>query len=248
MDERGVVDDSEYERVLDILRKCGCENSLFGLIRQVFAIQNDALERGFLFYSYSLLEKFKSSPQLFKKENWKEKQDAEPRKWVQSQFQKYSNRFKNYTFDMEVPIVPFFQGTAKSTAMKIAQTGFTTVATLDDGWYARGIYFTSNLKYASSYSKLAMKGTDPYSYIVVAFTSPGNIYPVIEGPLDKGSLKGHPGVINPGYQSHYVCVCGSGSKKPGWPCQKGEKNFVDEMVLFQDAQAVPKYLLVIENL
>jgi len=191
-------------------------------------------------------KKHKSAPQLFKKENWKEKEDSKPRNWVYSKFLSYSKKFKKLSNDKEIPLVPFFQGTAESTAMKIAQTGFTTVATLDDGFYARGIYFTRSLRYASYYSKLANKG-GPYSYIMVAFTTPGNIYPVIEGPLDKGTFKGHPGVINPGYQSHYVCVCGPGSKKPGWPCEMGEKQFVDELVLFQDAQAVPKYLLVIEN-
>jgi len=139
-----------------------------------------------------------------------------------------------------------FQGTSKSTASKIAQTGFSTVATLDDGFYARGIYFTSDIEYASYYSKLANKGKTEIAYLILAFVSPGHIYPVTESPKDKHSLRGKAGVISPGYQSHYVCVGGPGSLLIGFPSPQGNKDFVDELVLFQDAQALPKYIIAYE--
>jgi len=193
------------------------------------------------------MEKYSSSPQLFKKETWKLKPDVEDRRWVFDNFAKYAKKFTDFSEDAQVPIIPMFQGTAENTSMKIAQTGFSTVATLDDGFYARGIYFTSSINYASYYSTIAMKGKGPYVCIMMAFVSPGNPYPVIEGPIDKNTLKGKAGVINPGYQSHYISVMAPGSSQPGWPCVKGDKLVADELVIFQDAQAMPKYILMVER-
>jgi len=237
--------DSEFQKVEEILKKCGGEKT--GRIVDVIALQNDALEKSFIFYCHSLIEKFRSSPILFKKENWKSKQDKDERLWVHEQYLKFSKQFKDWTEHPDVPVLPVFQGTSKATAYKIAQTGFSTVATLDDGFYGRGMYFTSSINYASYYSRIANKGKSDLSYIIIAFVSPGNVYPVIEGPLSPNSLRGTAGVINPGYQSHYVCVGTLGSKLPGIPCTAGSKEFVDEFVVFQDAQALPKYIVAIEN-
>jgi len=173
------------------------------------------------------------------------KPDKDDRLWVYNQYKKHS---KKYVWgENDVPIMPVFQGTSKATALKIAQTGFCTVATLDDGFYGRGMYFTSSVLYASYYSRLAMKGKSNLDYIIVAFVSPGNVYPVIEGPISPNTLRGKPGVINPGYQSHYVCVGALGSHIMGMPCPTGSSQFVDELVLFQDAQALPKYIVAVES-
>jgi len=56
MDEGGVADVTAHEQLLDILRKCG-DLSLIGNIKKVVALQNDSLERSFMFYANSLLEK-----------------------------------------------------------------------------------------------------------------------------------------------------------------------------------------------
>jgi len=210
-------------------------------------LQNDGLEKAFLFYNNALMEKFRSSPQIFKKDNWKQRQDVDHRQFVYDHFTKYAKKFKSLTEDQSVPMIPMFQGTSTSTSIKIAQTGFSTVATLDDGFYGRGIYFTSSINYASYYSNLAMKGKSNQYCIVVALVSPGNVYPVIESPLQKNSFRGKAGVICPGFQSHYVTVFAPGDKQPGYPCSKGTAKCANELVLFQDAQALPKYILMIEN-
>jgi len=243
LDEASVVDPQEFAKLKEILKKCGGKKAN---LKQVYAIQNNALENAFLFYTYSLSEKFRSSPNLFKKEGWKREDDAEDRTWVYDQFEHYSKKFSDWSDNPDIPIIPAFQGTRPETPWKIAQTGFSTVATLDDGWYGRGIYFTSNFQYAKMYSKLASKGAS-LSYILLAFISPGNAYPIIEGPTHKATFKGKPGVVNPGYQSHYVLVNPPGEQAPGWPVAKGSKTFVDELVVFQDAQAVPKYILVVSD-
>jgi len=239
-----IINQPEYNNFEKLLKKWGKEK--IGKITELIALQNDGLETAFLFYTHSLIEKFRSSPQLFKKETWKNKQDVQDRQWVHDQYTKSTQIFEDWSEDKEVPIIPMFHGTTKATGLKIAQTGFSTVATLDDGFYARGIYFTSDFDYASYYSSLSGKGKNPC--IVVAFVSPGNAYPVLESPVHPNTLKGKAGVINPGYQSHFVCVWGTKSNKQvGWPCPPGTKKFTDELVLFQDAQALPKYIITVEK-
>ena len=44
------------------------------------------------------------------------------------------------------------QGTSENAAYRIIKNGFGMVAAVDDGYYGRGIYFTSRMKYASRYA------------------------------------------------------------------------------------------------
>ena len=183
----------------------------------------------------------RSSPSLFKKDTWKSRTNPELREWLLSQFNSYTSKF---TFsDPVVPIMPMFHGTNKDIPWKIAQTGFTTVATLDNGWYGRGIYFTSHMAYAKYYSKCSLNNPPtPDRYILVALVLPGNPYPVIEHPEGAGSIRGVPGVVETGYQSHYVCVDTTGTPLTNIKT----KQYFDELVVFQDNQALPMYLLVVQ--
>lgn len=107
-----------------------------------------------------------------------------------------------------------------------------------------GIYFTSNIKYARSY---ATPNSSGLRYILVAFATPGNIYPVIEPavPNHPQTLMGKP--CRKGYQSHFVVVNGPTAQKLGHvaPMGTAEGHLADELVLFESAQAVPRFVLVI---
>eukprot|EP01126_Amoeba_proteus_P000332 TRINITY_DN10100_c0_g5_i2.p1 TRINITY_DN10100_c0_g5~~TRINITY_DN10100_c0_g5_i2.p1 ORF type:complete len:109 (-),score=24.82 TRINITY_DN10100_c0_g5_i2:252-578(-) len=63
--------------------------------------------------------------------------------------------------------------------------------------------------------------------IIISFTIPGNIYPVIEKHTDSNSLMGK--VINPGYNSHYVLVLPNGNV-PNFEkqaCPEGSSELLD---------------------
>jgi len=242
LEDGRVVYPGEYEKLQNILKKCGVENIN---LKDAYALQNDGLENAFEFHNNSLIEKCRSSPHLFKKEDWKSDEIHEERLWVYNHYNNLAKKYLDWSTSPDAPVIPVFQGTGKDTPWKIIQTGFCAVATLDDGFYGRGIYFSSNINYATIFSKIATKYA-PLSYVMLAFISPGNIYPVREGPTDENSLKGKAGPISVGYQSHYVLVNPPGSKM-GWIADMKSTDFVDEFVLFQEAQAVPKYLLVIKN-
>lgn len=145
----------------------------------------------------------------------------------------------------------YFLGTSRTTAWKIARTGFATVAALDEGFFGRGSYFTSDVKYAKFYSSIAARQDKPC--LVLALVIPGNSYPVTEGtnfpnPSDpkehdkeEVSLKGNP--VKKGYQSHHTHVHATKNDKFGHVCNPPVGDITDELVLFQDAQALPLFVI-----
>jgi hypothetical protein len=133
-------------------------------------------------------------------------------------------------------MIPMLQGTTIETAWKIAQTGFTTVATLDAGWYGRGVYFTKDVNYAKSYSQLASKNNE--LCLILGLVVCGNIYPVTERKGSPSNLEGKP-VVSTGYQSHYAVV----QSNSGHICSTNDTKAVDELVVFQGDQAIPMFII-----
>jgi len=134
-----------------------------------------------------------------------------------------------------VPILPTLHGTDESVAWKICRSGFATLALLDAGWYGSGIYFTTDARYALPYF-----GTKQQPALLIALLIPGNIYPVTESHLTlSNSMVGKP--IPGGYQSCYVHT-----QKSGFVCKVVEPEYYDEIVIAQETQVLPVFLLTIE--
>src|SRR5690242_17964462 len=93
------------------------------------------------------------------------------------------------------------------------------------------MYFTSSALYALPYFS-----TRPDPCILITLTTAGNPYPVIEHRLDGDSLLGIP--IRSGYQSNYVLTSISGS-----PWKPSDSTKYDELVVDQEAQVVPLYVI-----
>jgi len=90
------------------------------------------------------------------------------------------------------------QGTTTEAGWSIAQGGFGVVASEGDpGWYGKGIYTTSYMKYASRYAK-SKAGTTKKPALLICVIVPGNTLPVV----DAKTYYGKP-VAN-GYQSHFT--------------------------------------------
>jgi len=112
------------------------------------------------------------------------------------------------------------QGKNESTAWRIAKNGFGMAGTTEEGFFGRGIYFTSQFSYASHYSARNKEGRKVF---LLSLVTPGNIFPVTEHPYltkENGELLFIPGSRRPkpnpegllaqpckvGYQSHYTLV------------------------------------------
>jgi len=143
---------------------------------------------------------------------------------------------KNEDEEIVTPLLVVVHGTDMEIAWSIACNGFAALATLDAGYYGKGLYFTSYAKYTIPYCC-----SKPNPAILVCLLLPGNPFPVCEHPKEERSLQGHP--LHSGYQSHYIRT-----KKTGFPIEDcNNTNEWDEIVVGQEAQVVPLFLVSIAN-
>jgi len=153
-----------------------------------------------MFYS-----KHKQDPGIFRKDDWRGEAGFEQRLITMDRL--YTEYQKNeWRSEKKIPVLSMLHGTTEEVAWKICLNGFGIVAKVDAGYYGKGMYFTSSLSYATAYAedskqKYAKDKTAPNAFVVAA-VAPGNPFPVIEHPKEKGSFLGQ--ACQTGYQSHYV--------------------------------------------
>eukprot|EP01124_Arcella_intermedia_P000727 TRINITY_DN10397_c1_g1_i1.p1 TRINITY_DN10397_c1_g1~~TRINITY_DN10397_c1_g1_i1.p1 ORF type:complete len:1129 (+),score=178.07 TRINITY_DN10397_c1_g1_i1:217-3387(+) len=133
-------------------------------------------------------------------------------------------------------VLPVVHATSSKVAWKIASSGFGKLSILDQGYYGKGMYFSTSALYAATYLK-----ENPA--ILICFAIPGNPYPVIEHPESKESFYGKP-IVNR-YQSHY-CL----TTLNGFPYTKDDEetkqDVFDELVVDQESQVVPLFLVKVK--
>eukprot|EP01126_Amoeba_proteus_P043765 TRINITY_DN4824_c1_g1_i1.p1 TRINITY_DN4824_c1_g1~~TRINITY_DN4824_c1_g1_i1.p1 ORF type:complete len:637 (-),score=111.57 TRINITY_DN4824_c1_g1_i1:137-2047(-) len=201
-------------------------------ILESFAIFNPTLLSSFRNNYRILSARLKNNPKLFFRNAWMLEEDSKERGLVNDH---YLNHVKLYPWNNDsVVILPLVHGTDYGVAQKIASTGFAILSSLDSGWYGKGIYFTSSVEYCIPYF---CGRQDPA--IIVSFVIMGNVYPVIEHPKSKNSLVG--AAIKSGCNAHYVVVNKKGFPAP--PEKITKKYYPNEIVITQESQIVPLYLL-----
>ena len=223
--EYTIVEDLFY-RLLDGQR---VGNS--GAIRRVWSVFNPKLASNFGTQMQIMAERHTTDPLLFRKHDWETLNRKEQRRWTKEQFDLAVRGCPWNSSTTTVPILPVVHGTHVDTAWKIAASGFATLSSLDSGYYGSGIYFTSSAFYALPY--YADKAQPA---LLICFVAAGNAFPVVEKNTEANSLVG--AAIRRGYQCHYVCTNPDGS-----PCTVSAKNHYDEIVVSQESQVVPSYIL-----
>jgi len=218
----------QYDMVMGLFKTLDGE-PLINSISAVYGVINPQVATNFRGHRGILKRRFKTDPHLFKKEDWTDGSTLNLRQWVMHHFISISQSYPWNGFNEEVPVVPMVHGTDAKIAWKIVDTGFSALSSLDAGFYGSGIYFTSSAQYALPYYSVK-----PTPAIIICMTIPGNVYPVIEARTDPNSMFGMP--IKSGCQSHYVLTT-----KDGNPCRQrmAPRTYYDELVLSQEAQAVP---------
>jgi len=79
--------------------------------------------------------------------------------------------------------------------------------------------------------------------LIITYVIPGNVYPVTEVPESEQSLCGCP--LMAGYSSHYILT-----DLEGYPHSKDQKimpDVYDELVVAQEAQIIPAFLLKLDR-
>jgi len=134
---------------------------------------------------------------LFKRDHRKRMGDASARADMVAEHEGHLSKFEWNTSE-QLKVSLMVQGTTSEAGWSIAQRGFGVVSSEDDpGWYGKGIYTTSHLRYASKYADSKADPTRKPALLICAII-PGNILPVV----DAKTYYGKP-VAN-GYQSHFT--------------------------------------------
>jgi len=222
---------SLYERFLELEILLN-GNDVFKYTK-FYAIYNENLKNTFLIYRQTLSSRHKHDPKIFANENWKSRENIGLRQWSFNTFNNFIQLFPwNQQSQNELPVVPGAHGTDQSIALKICRTGFASLSILDEGFYGRGIYFTTFIPYIFPYVSSAKNPA-----LLISLLLPGNVYPVI----DLKSHKGKP--LQSGYQSHYVVT-----RRNGHPVEnENENEFYDEIVVVQESQIVPIFLVLLDR-
>jgi hypothetical protein len=209
-------------------------------IKEIYAIYNPMLVSSLALTKEKFTQRAEKSAEVFHKEKWKEMDESERRRakreWTKAFLTKKIALFSWNSFD-SVPVLATIHGTAGSAAWKICCGGFAALSSLDSGYYSAGIYFTTSAKYAVPYF-----ATKSEPAIIISWVIVGNAYPVIEHPRKSDSLAGT--IIKPGYQAHYVCTDNKGMPYP--KITPDYKNVYDEIVINQESQVAPAYVLLLD--
>lgn len=239
----GVIVPAIYEIFRDVAHKLGFDPNL---AVSVFAVSNKALLGQFDHWRISTSHQHKSSPGLFFKDDWRTLPNPTQRTAFRDALS--SKRFWEET--NKVGAIPMLQGASSAVLQDICLQGFQRPATTDPGYFGSGIYFTSNVSYAASYSKSDVKGKP----ILVSMVAPGNAFPVTEAPVfivkdatgqttqrvNPQGYYGKPG--RAGYQSHYTVVDKTNLQQ-AFPVTGAinTDTTADELVVFEPAQTVPVF-------
>eukprot|EP01127_Copromyxa_protea_P011944 TRINITY_DN3062_c0_g1_i1.p1 TRINITY_DN3062_c0_g1~~TRINITY_DN3062_c0_g1_i1.p1 ORF type:complete len:1478 (+),score=338.90 TRINITY_DN3062_c0_g1_i1:234-4436(+) len=210
-------------------------------VSNIETIYNPQGVQDFLSFQNKIKKRQEENPSLFSSKDWKLNSDTARREEVMNSYNDYAKQFYWNEDANELPVVPILHGTDYETAMRICNTGFTTLASVDEGWYGQGMYFSSSSVYNLPY--FAKKETP---CLIMCYAILGNVYPVTEDPRSKESLLGKP--VKKGYHSHYVVTNKDGliwKQSTRTPRGSDQKKQYREFVLFHEAQVLPAYVVTI---
>jgi len=214
------------------------------VITDVYALCNPILAASFANYREILRQRMADSPSIFNKRDWTFNDTGETLRHRMYTNQKFCSLAEQYSWNEKggqpenVPIIPALHGTDKDVGMSIASKGFSAIASLDEGFYGKGIYFTSYGHYAVPYF---ISKKNPV--LLISLCVFGNAYPVIEAADSPNTFLGKP--IKSGYQSHFVLTDSQG--KPVLTDQLGVGLEYNEFVVAQESQVVAVYMICISN-
>lgn len=141
-------------------------------------------------------------------------------------------QFTPYNRELTIPLIPVLHGTDYVTSEMIARTGFAALSSLDEGFFGKGIYFTTSLPYTLPYALAKKRPT-----VIVSYVNAGNVWPVTEEHKGPRSLKG--GAIKSGYNSHIALTNKGGTIYHA----DVDDTVCDEIVIAQESQILPAFLI-----
>ena len=190
-------------------------------------------------------------------DRWKALANLFPPVSVENSDGKRTDRLEN------VKILPLWHGTSKDICQSICTTGFLhfgkhsftdptaqkgKFASTDPGYFGSGNYFTTSARYACMYNPRCLMLSwvsmlDPPFPVV-------NHCPHPQQGHDMQTL-GKGGAAYQHYAAHYIPVANTRPDFPGsmeyYPCAIGQVPDWDEFVVFDKAQALPRFLVEVAS-
>jgi serine/threonine protein kinase len=178
------------------------------------------------------------------KAHWREEQ-GKTGAWRQTTHQLLEALAKPHqdTNNPHVNLVPMWHATNADILPSLFETGFANLAIVDTGFFGKGIYSTGEAKYAQTvYGKMY-----PRPALLMNWVASFSAYPVIDGDMPELQGKGNYG----NHDAHFIPVRPANPKDPHevnfYPCRVNERYTYTEMVVFQSAQCLPRYVVELQS-
>eukprot|EP01114_Cavostelium_apophysatum_P017922 TRINITY_DN5425_c0_g1_i1.p1 TRINITY_DN5425_c0_g1~~TRINITY_DN5425_c0_g1_i1.p1 ORF type:complete len:716 (+),score=78.59 TRINITY_DN5425_c0_g1_i1:28-2175(+) len=238
-DDSKIYSASEYQRLRELLN-----NSLNGRnveIKRAFAINNPRLSQNFENSTEKINSRIARNPEIFNQQNWKKLPDATTREKMMSYFSQIAAAHP-HNAGRGVKVVPVVHATTSDkTAWAICQTGFASLGSTDDGYFGKGLYFSTFSEYSSRYYGDLHNGE---FLLLICWVAVGNPYPCTENPFGTNSMMGK--ACTKGHDSHFSVVkpvknvpeCAQYVPST----QFNEERLYNELVLFEESHVMPSYV------
>jgi len=156
----GVNPVKNQELYFKFVRLFGEMNGDLAGIERVYGVNNPKLRSAFEIKRGVIEKQHLYNPGHFRKEGWRSLEDSGQRRRMFLQLSSKIRTFRGEFNDGSHPfVVPMIHGTTENAAFRVMEGGFGTVAGLDDGYYGRGMYFTSDLRCGDSSENEQSDGT-----------------------------------------------------------------------------------------
>eukprot|EP01127_Copromyxa_protea_P001607 TRINITY_DN1156_c0_g1_i1.p1 TRINITY_DN1156_c0_g1~~TRINITY_DN1156_c0_g1_i1.p1 ORF type:complete len:322 (-),score=65.30 TRINITY_DN1156_c0_g1_i1:81-1046(-) len=228
-----LVPGTEMWEQMSAIFKDYCEGEEL-IVSDAYAVYNPALVSSFIAQLKIIKNRMEVDPVLFKQKSFLLEENSSLKEWV---YKKFEARIYNCPWNSkDLPVImPVVYGTSLTAAWKICATGFANLSCNDDGFFGKGIYFTTYAINALPYFS-----TKEQPSIVISYALPGNTFPVTENSQGPNSRIGTS--IVGGYNSHYAVTLPSGEP----PEEPVSTQIYDQLVIPQEAQVTPAIVLKIE--
>lgn len=226
-------------------------------ISKIFCIHTPSLSKEF----EAGIEKIDTRAKTFKPE-WDKEAEKDQRALVIQRWKEQVNEFYPISIKrtsrtdtyFDVRVLPVWHGTSGTVCHSIASSGFTyfgkhhffnpdamagTFKSTDPGYFGGGVYFTTSAKYAAMYNS---------GNLLLAWVSMKEPFPIVNDKphpqrgTDMKKLEGTGAYQT--YNAHYIPVAPT-SDHPlcmeYYPCYKNQAPVCDELVVFQEAQTLPRF-------
>jgi len=133
-------------------------------VDEAFALSSPQILQSFELHRALVTTKHITAPSLFKKDNWKSMDNPTLRSEIIAEHEKHLGKFEwNASEQLKVSLM--VQGTTTEAGWSIAQGGYGVIASVNDqGWFGKGIYVRSSMRYAHQYTSPFLCSPPPNSF------------------------------------------------------------------------------------